>query len=287
MSTQIKDMRTPPFQWICSIQTSYDRKVRLSPDKPLDSEGYTHFGTGVLITERHVLTCAHNVSAVYQYKGKWLSKKPVEIRVKVGRNDEGYSVKPFWYRAKLPAAVSGLFGNYRTNKDQDALRELAVIELKSPIGEKKFVKSGKRLKVGWWSSAYMSYIRPVEGSFKTALRKKKINVCGYPGDADPGGQNDTTAGIPVSEFVSVAGVGTDTRPLLTFYATMGNGQSGGPVWVVDRNTKKRYLVAVYFGRDNNTGAQLGRLITPDVINQLENWGIQRHKLSLSQTPSVA
>ncbi len=287
MSTQINEMRTPPFQWICSIQCTYDRKVRLTPKKPADSESDTVFGTGVLITERHVLTCAHNVSAVYQFEGKWLSKKPVAIQIKIGRNDDGYSVKPFWYRAKLPPSVSGLFGNYRTNDDQDALHDFAVIELKAPIGEKKFMKSGKCLKVGWWSSAYMSYIRPVEGTFKAALRKKKINVCGYPGSADPGGDRDTTAGIPVSEFVSVADVGTDTRPLLSFYAPMGEGQSGSPIWVVDRNTKKRYLVAVYFARDENSGEKRGRLITPDVIDQLGNWGIKRRQLSLSQDPTIA
>lgn len=83
----------------------------------------------------------------------------------------------------------------------------------------------------------------MEGSLKSSLWNKKVNVYGYPIDRDTQfiSYGDPPFGIPTIDFDSVTSV--NPRALMRYRGDVTDGFSDGPIWAVDRTTKKRYLVA--------------------------------------------
>lgn len=291
MRKQVNDTRTAPYQWFCSVWTSFENKTVSTPNGT--NAGTHQFGTGTLITRRHVLTCAHNLVGIRKVRGRWRSEEGDVVRIKIGRNDDGTSVLPWWFRAKR-IFIHPKFRSYRSSSGgftiTQAEYDYAIIELRSAVGDRTFSKLGRRRKVGWWRGS-KSWIRPVEGTFKSSLREKKVNQFGYPNDHDTSAHSygDPPHGVPFIDFDSVLSVGPrlvgKTRPLIRYRADTRRGHSGGPVWVMDRNTKKRYLVGVHAVSESGRN-RLGVMITDDVIAQLGKWGVSKSSLAISSVSSV-
>jgi V8-like Glu-specific endopeptidase len=278
--SNISNTLDPPWRWICSIEIRFPERVGFfSDDVPRD----TVFGTGTLITRRHVLTSAHILRRFQFRSGKLqlhLPKQPSQITVIPGRNDDRMlNPAPFGRHKEARHFIPGSFRNSE-NSYKGAPHDYAIIELERPIGDMTF----RRKKLGWWSSSYNSHIAPIDGASRTLLENRKVNVAGYPGDKDPGDMiRDTPAGYLYHDFDKVQDAFRRENgalvSLVTYDAYASPGQSGGPVWTKDKVTGHRYLVAVHRGK-NPRGENEGVLITPQVIKQLDNWGVKREWLSI-------
>ena len=275
LESSIQDTKTIPYRWICSIIVHYPEKVVINPD---EDSGQTWYGTGTLITDRHVLTAAHVISGMKRLRGHWFSVRPELIEVIPGRNDDALNPRPFRTWTASRPMVNSTFLRYHHNSTLRAPYDYALIELKKAIGRKKFLKPGQggRFRpLGWWSNSYGSYIRPVSGSFRNDLRRRKVNVAGYPLSRDRRG---TPAGILVHDFDSVIDV---LKKQFTFAANTSKGQSGGPVWIYDKNTARRYLVGIISGDERFGLHDVGVLITPSMIDQFVRWGVPRNWMSIA------
>ncbi len=294
---QVPNTLDIPFRWICSIQATYEEKIFKTADAT--SSGDTVFSSGILISPRHILTCAHNISGVKKVRGKFItSAPPKEIRVILGRDDRQLDkvfgiARPFGSYKARRWKIPSHYNEYRDG-DSSAPYDYAIIELWKNVGSRKYTrlgKKGRRVQLGWWGKAYRSYIRPVDSSFASSLRKKKVNLSGYPYNADPGFDKptETPAGIQMINFDSVTGVfihlsGKKT-PLMSYRAITDKGSSGAPVWAVDRKTGNRYLVAIHQAEQQFPARRLGVLITPNVIQQLKAWGLKNLDLSMMKSIS--
>lgn len=278
----IDKVRQAPFQWICSICAQFAVPTVSEPDAPEPAN--LHYGTGVLVTERHVLTAAHILVGLRKYKDALLPAWARDVRVQIGRNDGGLPVKPRWYRVRR-WTVPRPFRSYYRSDDHgplDAQHDYGVIELAKPVGHKRFLMRGRLQTVGWWNQAHRSVLRPVEGSFKGRLRGTRVHVCGYLKDLHPtAGKLALGGGVVTEVDPTVSG---RALPLLTYTGRYGKGMSGGPVWA-DCADGRRYLIAIHIAGNVNQLDGRGVLITPALIRWLEGVGVDSSLLSLSsETP---
>ena len=110
-------------------------------------------GTGVMISEDVVLTCAHNVNNSEFGKSKAIIAYP-------GRNSNSY---PY---GKIPVAKAYTFSNY--DKKFEMSKDLAILRLAEPIGYK------------------CGYQTPINANI---INKMKVRICGYPKEVK--GQEDS------------------------------------------------------------------------------------------------
>lgn len=108
------------------------------------NEEITLRGTGVMISEDVVLTCAHNVNSSKYGKPKSIIAYP-------GRNNNSY---PY---GKISVAKAYTFSNY--DKKFEMSKDLAILRLAEPIGYK------------------CGYQTPINANI---INKMKVRICGYP-----------------------------------------------------------------------------------------------------------
>ncbi|MBA3572705.1 MAG: hypothetical protein H0W34_12225 [Pyrinomonadaceae bacterium] len=176
---RVDDTRGTPWRWICSIRVDFPEQViRFANDTPATST----FGTGLLVTPRHVLTSAHLFHALEKRGGHFFVVPPKEITVVPGRDDERVNPRPFRsYRGQL----LGIPQKFRelAYRRASAPFDYAALRLNKAVGDKTFLKLDKR-RLGWWGKAYDYYMRPVAGNFRQDLEDRKVNVAGYPSEGD-------------------------------------------------------------------------------------------------------
>ncbi|MEM9091074.1 MAG: trypsin-like peptidase domain-containing protein [Cyanobacteria bacterium P01_F01_bin.53] len=254
----ISNTKDAPWRWVCSIYVSFPKKVYPAGiSRGNRSAKDARFGTGVLISPRHVLTVAHNILGLDSRNRRI---EPSRIEISPGRNDAKFRPNQFGtYRHRryfIPQKFS-----QRATSHQGAPFDIALIELRSKPGNKK--------KLGWWGRESDSALRRVTGTFRAHLKTRQVCIAGYPysKDSEEFTEYSTPAGLPYHDFGYVHSLYPN---MLTYCAWGESGMSGGPVWIENKSSGQRYLVGIHQGRNLfASGTRQGTLLRPNVIDWLK------------------
>ena len=221
-----------PWRWICQI-TIRDNQGRNS--------GH---GTGVLISDRHVLTAAHIVDKV--------ANKPfaysIEVTPALNYDKEPFGTYIVSAKPKIPSKYTKAKGGGKTNWDY------ALLTLSKRVGEKTFSSLGGKPLCHW------GHKRCGQRTRFERLNPRELNTiaaytAGYPGNR--GGK----------KLMCAAGIilGAHWRGrLMSITADTTKGQSGSPVWIKEKN--RYYLVGIAAGGGEHTNIVVR--VTQELIRQV-------------------
>ena len=223
-----------PWRWICKIELKDNKGRKVGS------------GTGVLVSDSHVLTAAHVVYEATQ------NKQLVSIRV-IPALDHG--VEPFG--SSSVSAIPRLPRNYSPDAANSLDWDYALLKLNIPLGKKTFPQlKGKAL--CFWGSpqcgANSVFARPDPAT----LNGRDVFTAGYPGSSG------------ADKLMYAAGLlHSVDRLRRTMYMTADatEGQSGSPVWIVENGRYCLVGIAVDAGTNSN---QVVR-VTRELIRQLRTW----------------
>ena len=278
----VRDTIPIAFRFVCCLDLLFEH--------PKDSkQTILGRGTGTLISDRHVLTAAHNILNIlpgFPDDGRRRAQRIVAAPGRNGRtlpfgesNSRRLRVAPQW------------------DASEDHEFDFGLITLEDTIGATTFASlSGAAL--GFWSHPRLgggTHIRPLELS---VLRGKPVNLDGYP--IDKCLDQPPNRPLNATEFAACTGtvpgnprlrdLGSmqwrafgnilDPSPtvmprVLTHDLDSAVGQSGGPVWL--RWEQYRNLVAVHDGGFPTATApftivsNMGVRITNDVLKTVRDW----------------
>jgi len=226
----------PPFRWICHVAVR-DAGGRCEKQ-----------GSGILISDRHVLTAAHTVwDAARDPESHFL-----QVRPGIDQDNEPFD--------SWSAATVRVCSNFDASDAANQEWDYALVTLEAPIGKRRF-KSIQSLQLRYWGAADFG------GNFSMG-----------PGDPRTLGTNDVlSAGYP-------GGKGYDKELWLTkgrirdvspgrwpnsLFTTLepGRGQSGSPVWI--KEGELFLLVGIVV--DSSAGAGIARRATAGMIQELSKW----------------
>jgi V8-like Glu-specific endopeptidase len=246
-------------------------------------------GSGTLISDRHVLTAAHNIlNTLPGFPGAG-RRTATRIFAAPGRNGRAL---PFGESVVRTMRVTPEW-----TTAPNAEFDFGLLTLTDPIGAQSFAALGGA-QLGFWSHPRLgggTHIRPLEVSF---LGGRPVNLDGYPNDkcldqpprraltpAEAAACTGTVPGNPRlrdlgstqwRSFGNVVNASPPTEPrCITYDLDSEHGHSGGPIWL--RWEQYRNIVAV------NTGgfpgpppafaiiANMGVRITADVLQRLRTW----------------
>jgi V8-like Glu-specific endopeptidase len=240
----VPDTATVPFRWVCQLWVK-----REGPRGRVKITG----GTGVLVSPRHVLTCAHIVREDKQDdQGQWAKWEATQIRVRPARDG---STAPFGViDVKLPAQIAPGW-NPRTLPHG---HDYALLTLDKAVGDDTFkALGGKRL--GYWGSKAHGAGSVFQAAAPAVVNGRTATTAGYPKDVGNGETMISTDG-------RINGADVRSRTM-SITADACQGQSGSPVWL-DEATGPclvGMMVAVF------RGVNLALRVTDDVCAQLRHW----------------
>lgn len=245
------DATLRPWCWICRLEVDFGQDVN-SPYRPFGGPLRKGVATGVLISNRHVLTSAHNVIALLRKKEMGIDYdwvRPKRIRVSPGYDGAGTIVRrPFGTRTADPAKIQVFPGfarpwnhgdyNWDGTMTQAAnfrktAQDLAIVEVDRDFARRPL----------WWGQS---------GPFPVGLpsfdllsevlarRDPLIRTAGY--------------GAPSNQLLFSKGLyrrQQKTDRLVDDRITTQLGNSGSPHWVKDSDGMDR-LIAIQMG-DNSDG----------------------------------
>jgi V8-like Glu-specific endopeptidase len=292
-----------PFRFVCCLA--------FEVVNPSNGDRVVLRGSGTLIGERHVLTCAHNVLQDYSSRSLPMGYlRSTNMLVAPARNDRDLlgnvstvrtaRVAPQWQAAANRQAANG--NTRRVFAPVQA--DFALLTLDTPLGSRFPARVTMQLPappLGWWGHPRFggnTRIRAYDAALLQRLRNQNItvNLSGYPIDkcrhrpafraATPAELAACTGhirGMPEwrdqgsTQWVSTGRLiePAQSPGLMTYDADMAEGHSGGPVWLNWQGY--RNLVAV------NTGgfprltapfdiiANQGVRITAPLLQQLRAW----------------
>lgn len=228
-----------PFRWIAKISVRKDGK-------------YDQGGTGVLISDRHVLTAAHVVYDVVQNPAHYDLSVTIALD---GSNDLGtYSS---FKKPDIPTKYDPATLDY----------DYAIITLSHPIAGKRFAQL-RGNKLCFWGSSEC-------GAGTTAI------------PVDPGElvlQTAYTAGYPrnkggnqIWSFSGLLASVPEQSPLMVYTGETTEGQSGSPIWILQ--VGKYNMVGIVVARGNVN--KIVRM-TWDVVEQVNDWmlGVEKEASDL-------
>ncbi len=231
---KVNDTFAVPFRWIAKISVM----------KGGDEHGR---GSGVLISDRHVLTAAHVVYDVVQDPGRYHLKVTMALDGNKELDNYSSSKKPDISTKYKPA---------------DLDHDYAIITLSRPIAAERFRQlKGDRL-CFWGSSACGAGTTAMPVDPKD-LRNQTAYTAGYPGNKG-GNQMWAFSG----QLVSVP----EQSPIMTYTGELTEGQSGSPVWIQHDGGYNMVGIAVARGSAN----RIVRM-TWDVVEQLNDWMLVAEK----------
>jgi glutamyl endopeptidase len=218
------------------------------PDNP-NLEVTVSAGTGTLISDRHVLTVAHNVYAEIRTPTRSAWQKAKRVTAFPARDKD---FVPFG------GIVSRKLDYPDAWRDQhDDRYDFALITLDEAIGQKKF-KPINNERLGWWGSKDWGEKTIIKPLSKSQIDGQIVNLSGYP-KIEPKAGVDISAGVPwrpqqwwaydrVHQSSPTIKAGAET--VTSFFSHLVDatvGQSGSPLWILDSKTGERNLVGLHKG----------------------------------------
>jgi V8-like Glu-specific endopeptidase len=231
---RVKNTTGVPWRWICKIDVADSR------GRPAGG------GTGLLISNRHVLTAAHVVHDAYQNMQQYtIMVVPAldDLNEPFGRYR--LASKPRIRQEYDPTAADSLDWDY------------ALLTLSSAVGEQPFKGLNGR-PLCFWGSPLCGENTMLARLDPRGLNGKAAYTAGYPGGKG-GRQLWCAAGILHSA--------NEKRRTMSTTADTTKGQSGSPVWVIDN--KRHCLVGIAVGA--GTGSNRVVRVTRELVRQLRAW----------------
>ncbi|HEY4865169.1 MAG TPA: trypsin-like peptidase domain-containing protein [Candidatus Dormibacteraeota bacterium] len=231
---RVKDTTGVPWRWICKID------VADSKGRPAGS------GTGVLVSNKHVLTAAHVVYDAY----KNMQQYTVTVIPALNDLDEPFDRYSLASKPKIRQ-------EYDPSADDNFDWDYALLTLSTAVGEKGF-KALTDKPLCYWASPQCGANTMLARLDPRTLNGKAAYTAGYPGGKG-GRQLWCAAGILHSA--------NERRRTMFTTADTTRGQSGSPVWVVDN--KRQCLVGIAAGA--GTGSNRVVRVTRELVRQLRAW----------------
>ena len=224
-----------PWRWICKVAVKGNLASQPSS-----------LGTGVLVSNRHVLTAAHVVYEAAQN----MQNFSIDVTPALDHGDEPFGSYRVTAKPKLPS-------DYHPDAENHRDFDYALLELETAVGSKTFAKlQGQAL--GFWGS-------PTAGANSVFAR---------PDPATLNGKAVLTAGYPSSsgarKLMSAAGLLHSVKQMRRTMATTADttpGQSGSPFWVTENGRCSLVGIAVGAGEQANFAVR----VTRELIRQLRAW----------------
>ena len=273
-----------PFGWICMVGSYF-------PDPDLSGNLLPGFGTGILISPRHVLTAAHVLFADYLGSGK----KPTPARnmaakvvVAAGLHGKGRNNRKFLgkYDSKVQKNMKILVPDEWKASEDNRNYDFALIDLGEDVSD---------VTRGYWGGNQnykITAINPVTS------RKRAIVSVGYPGIKIKQDIYSQWKSLGETDNSRTKKYQKRFKNLIAHDALVYKGMSGGPIWTETKTSRSfvRNLVAINsFGQEETVEVNMkdyvkdpsstsltvnftaehdvGVAMTRNVLDRLNAWGL--------------
>lgn len=283
---RVTDTLEIPFRFICCLELLFG-----------SSNGSRMRGSGTLISDRHVLTAAHNVLSNQPTSALPINfVRPNSIFVAPARNDRNF---PGYFSEVQTARVSPVWQRAASARiEPPNYSDWALLTLRTPLGTRQpnapVTMQLPAPPLGWWSHRQyggQTRIRAFDTAHWQRLRRESLNLSGYPvdkcrhrplkGSLTPDEAN-ACGSVTVPDMEDFVDQGStqwrsygkiinplDASGLITYSLDSAPGHSGGPIWINWEGYRNLVGIHTWGGRTATTNA--GVRITEPLLRQLRAW----------------
>ncbi len=226
-----------PWRWMCHVELQ-DQRDR--------SEGH---GSGVLISDRHVLTAAHVVWDAAQD----LHLHGVQVSPGLDYDDDPFGT---WVASRVRVCPK-----YDPSDKDNQEWDYALITLDKSVGKAPFKSLGKQPLRFWGAGEFAGKFTMGPGDANVLVHSDALTA-GYRGNKAYGKELWFAKG----KFRQISAPRYPNSIYMTADTT--EGQSGSPLWVKEEQDALRMVGVVVCAGKN---ANIARRITPGMIAELRKW----------------